>query len=77
VGGHRAGPPEDVGGIWSYNEIAAALGGDAEAPPLDDDMSQWLPPEFDPAALEREEVNRALDLLFLGDESAQVALPDH
>ncbi|MEP7161373.1 MAG: plasmid pRiA4b ORF-3 family protein [Dermatophilaceae bacterium] len=55
VGGRRAGPPEDVGGIWRYNEIVAALTGDGsranevlDAEELSE-LREWLGEDFDPA----------------------------
>ncbi len=55
VGGRRAGPPEDVGGIWRYNEIVAVLTGDGshtneviDAEELSE-LREWLGEDFDPA----------------------------
>lgn len=52
LGGRRAAPPEDVGGIWQYNALAAALAGQ-EVPGLDpedlDEAREWLGGDFDPA----------------------------
>ena len=50
LGGRRAGPPEDVGGIWRYNEIAAFLAGKAaDLDPAElDDLRELLPDDFDP-----------------------------
>jgi len=61
VTGRRACPPEDVGGIWTYNELVAALEGRA---PLDEDLAAtaaWLPEDFDPADFDVDEVNEVLD----------------
>jgi hypothetical protein len=65
VTGRRAGPPEDCGGIWGYEELLAIL-----ANPQDDehkDRLEWLgldsAEEFDPAAFDLAEVNAALAAL--------------
>jgi hypothetical protein len=57
--GSRAGPPEDVGGMWSHNDIVhdfTSGGPDA----LDEGRREWLGPDFDPARFEIEAVNTAL-----------------
>ena len=50
TGGRRACPPEDVGGIGSYNELVALL---ASGEPPEDEWLQeklaWLSTDFDPA----------------------------
>ena len=50
TGGRRACPPEDVGGIGSYNELVALL---ASGDPPEDEWLQeklaWLSTDFDPA----------------------------
>jgi len=63
VAGRRAGPPEDIGGIWAYNGVAASLTGEPGAPALDEHMMEWLPPELDPTAFDVAEVNYALEQL--------------
>ena len=66
LGGARACPPEDVGGVQVHNELAAWF---AAGQPVDDvpdpfeDVAQlwrWLPPGYDPAAFDAEEVSRVL-----------------
>ncbi len=61
LAGERAGPPEDIGGIARYNQIAAALRGEegesgGEPLPAEelDDVLAWIGEDFDPddAALE-------------------------
>lgn len=57
VGGQRACPPEDVGGLPGYEEVLDAL---ASSAPPDEWMSEklaWLPPGFDPAAFELAEAD--------------------
>lgn len=62
VAGRRACPPEDAGGVPGYEEILAALDGRVE-PGQEQWMAErldWLPVGFDPAALDVDEVNAAL-----------------
>lgn len=58
--GRRSGPPEDAGGIWRYNELVAALAGEASEIDARElaELRDWLPPGFDPE-------NAALDGLDL------------
>lgn len=58
VGGDRACPPEDCGGIRGYHEVLKILKN-----PEDPDYQQtieWLGEDFDPKAFEQDEVNRQL-----------------
>lgn len=53
LAGERACPPEDCGGVWTYNDIVAVLTGEPVEglqPHPDDVLDQidWLPEEFDP-----------------------------
>lgn len=60
LGGRRAGPPEDVGGIWRYNAIVAALAGDEEAGVDEDEMDElreWLGEDFDPGDAALDEID--------------------
>ena len=56
--GKRACPPEDCGGIWGYADLLAIL----ENPEHDEyeEMLEWLEGEFDPAYLDRREINQLL-----------------
>ena len=65
VGGKRASPPDDFGGIWRYNSAISALekatssadGRDA----LDSDLTELFGENFDPAHFDLDEINRRLD----------------
>jgi len=58
LGGERACPPEDCGGIWGYAELLKIIRN-----PKDEEyeeMMEWLGGEFDAERFEPEEVNRRL-----------------
>jgi len=57
LGGRKACPPEDCGGIWGYYELLETIA-DPDADDHDD-MVEWLG-EFDPDAFDPEEVNAIL-----------------
>ncbi|MFW6158515.1 MAG: plasmid pRiA4b ORF-3 family protein [Planctomycetota bacterium] len=58
LGGERACPPEDCGGIWGYEELLEALGHpDHEE---HDELLEWLGGSFDPEAFDLDRTNRAL-----------------
>ena len=58
LGGERAGPPDDCGGVWGYENLLQAI---ADPKHEDhDDLLEWLGDEFDPEAFDRDEVNTAL-----------------
>lgn len=49
IDGHSACPPEDIGGIDAYNEVAAWLRGEAGAAVDEpEQLRRWLPKGFDP-----------------------------
>ena len=56
--GKRACPPEDCGGIWGYADLLTLL----ENPEHEEyeEMLEWLGGEFDPAYLDRREINQLL-----------------
>ncbi|MFL7809361.1 MAG: plasmid pRiA4b ORF-3 family protein [Anaerolineae bacterium] len=61
IAGRRAGPPEDVGGIWGYGYFLEAI----QDPEHEEhtDYLEWIGGEFDPEAFHLEEVNQALAAL--------------
>lgn len=58
IKGKRACPPEDVGGVWGYDDFLAAISDPNH--PEHEDMLQWVGGEFDPEAFDLDEVNEAL-----------------
>jgi hypothetical protein len=58
LGGKKACPPEDCGGIWGYYELLKTIAD----PDADDheDMVEWLGGDFDADAFDLEEVNAIL-----------------
>lgn len=55
----RACPPEDVGGIWGYEEFLAAIGDKNH--PDHADMLEWVGDDFDPAAVDINGINAELE----------------
>lgn len=64
VAGRRAGPPEDCGGIWGHAELCAALADPGH--PDHADRLDWLGGGYDPAAFDKDAVNRVLQRIPLG-----------
>lgn len=62
VGGRRAAPPEDCGGVWGYAELMEILGDPTH--PEHRDRLDWLdlddPTDFDPARFDAKAVTAAL-----------------
>ncbi|WP_240157500.1 plasmid pRiA4b ORF-3 family protein [Pseudonocardia broussonetiae] len=61
VAGQGACPPEDVGGIWGYEEFLVALADPSH--PDHDERREWAGGEFDPHRFEPAEADRALEWL--------------
>lgn len=57
VAGKRVGPPEDVGGVWGYDQMLEAL--DDESHPRRDEFLEWVDEDYDPEAFDIEAVNEA------------------
>lgn len=74
IDGERAAPPDDVGGIWFYNQLAEIMrqpGGLAAAAKQDkeaewDVYQEWLPEGFDPDIFDRNSINADLRLIWRG-----------
>ena len=58
IKGRRACPPEDVGGVWGYYGFLEAIQDPKH--PEHEEYVEWIGEEFDPAAFDLDEVNRAL-----------------
>ncbi|MGN9906043.1 plasmid pRiA4b ORF-3 family protein [Phytohabitans sp. LJ34] len=62
VGGRRAAPPDDCGGVWGYEHLVEILTNPAH--PDHQDRLEWMgwddATHFDPAAFDPDEVNKAL-----------------
>lgn len=61
LAGERACPPENCGGIWSYEELLETIR-DPEHESYEE-MMDWLGGEFDPEAFDMERVNRSFALV--------------
>ncbi|WP_344087853.1 plasmid pRiA4b ORF-3 family protein [Nostocoides veronense] len=62
-------PPEDVGGIFTWNELAAALRADPDPDHLSGELEQyadWLPEGSNPDLFELEDVNAEIATLASG-----------
>jgi pRiA4b ORF-3-like protein len=59
--GRRACPPEDVGGIWGYQEFLEAIRDVDHAE--HERMLEWVGGDFDPEAFDAQEVNEGLAVL--------------
>jgi len=58
--GKRACPPDDVGGVWGYQDFLDAMRDPHH--PEHEDMVEWIGGEFDPKAFDLRGVNGALQL---------------
>ncbi len=61
LGGRRACPPEDVGGIWGYAEFLKAIRNPKH--PEHEERLEWIGGDFDPEAFDPEAVNARLRAL--------------
>src|SRR4030042_1523573 len=62
--GKRACPPEDVGGVWGYENFLKAIHDPKHEE--HDDFLTWIGGEFDPEAFDLEEVNDRLQRMGRG-----------
>ncbi len=58
IKGKRACPPEDVGGVWGYDDFLDAIKDPDH--PEHDDMLEWVGGEFEPEEFDLDAVNEAL-----------------
>ena len=58
VGGRRACPPEDVGGVWAYADLLESWQDPQH--PDHEELREWAGPYFDPAAFDADAVTRSL-----------------
>ena len=58
IKGKRACPPEDVGGVWGYEEFLAAIGDPEHSEHKD--YLEWIGGEFDPEEFDLDETNELL-----------------
>lgn len=73
ISGKRAGPPDDCGGAIGYDELLERL----ESAEPDDEVFDWIDPDFDPEAFDLADINRELDRIrpWLGSKRAPGWLP--
>lgn len=58
IAGKRACPPEDVGGVWGYEDFLEAISNPKH--PEHKEMLEWAGGEFDPERFDLDEVNEGL-----------------
>jgi hypothetical protein len=58
IGGRRACPPEDCGGPWGYMELLHILMDPLY--PKDQELLEWVGPNFDPERFHRRPINKQL-----------------
>ena len=58
IKGKRSGPPEDVGGVWGYDNFLEAI--QNEEHPEHEEYLEWIGGSFDPEAFDCAEVNEEL-----------------
>ncbi len=57
IGGARACPPEDCGGVWRYRDLLHVV---HDPGPDDGELLAWIGPDFDPERFDMDAVNAAL-----------------
>lgn len=67
LGGKKACPPEDCGGVWGYESMLQVIK-DPEHQEHED-MIEWLGEDFDPAYFNAAEVNAVFKQVFSGKKS--------
>lgn len=72
--GGRACPPEDVGGIFTYNEVVRALDGQQADADIGE-VLEWLPGGFDPASFDVQAANARLARRLSGVRGLPASLP--
>jgi hypothetical protein len=58
LAGKRACPPEDVGGVWGYEEFLSAISDPRH--PEHMDLSEWIGEKFDPEGFDHQGINELL-----------------
>lgn len=82
IGGAKACPPEDIGGIWGHQEVAAWLrsGTPADSVPVPfeglEQALRWLPSGYDPDAFDPDEATEAMRLWAAGQHLPWYGLPE-
>jgi hypothetical protein len=71
VAGRRAGPPDDSGGVWGYEDMLDVLAKPEH--PDHAEIREWVPEGFDPAHFSVEECNAALKHIFAAGRQAAPA----
>ncbi len=71
LGGERATPPEDVGGVFGYEEFLEALSDSSHEE--HEQMKSWVGRPFDPKCFSTEEANRRIRKAFRRRKAARVA----
>ncbi len=74
IKGKRACPPEDVGGVWGYDDFLEAITNPKH--PEHDRYLEWVGGEFDPEEFDLDEVNEALRALRARRGARAAAFPE-
>ncbi|MEI2776340.1 MAG: plasmid pRiA4b ORF-3 family protein [Tetrasphaera sp.] len=77
VDGRGCGPLEDIGGIWSHNELAELIRQAPDYQLVPEQYREWLEPGYDPDAFSVNETNRRLAVVGKSpDDLLQAALEE-